>query len=173
MAVGTHLCLVRAGPWAGIVGRLAGWGGRTADGVRHVAAKGDAAQALGRNRLLLHVDRLAVVVVGAHVNGAARPRGANAVAGGIAVFCQHVHVVSKRLPVVRHEVAGDVSFIVQRGRFLVGLLGQVAAKAAWVPRTVAGDAVHEVVAVGARLRLDCTAPLNRSILGPSHRLCKC
>ena len=37
--------------------------------VRHVAAEGDTAEALAGNRLLLHVDRLAVAVVGADVDG--------------------------------------------------------------------------------------------------------
>ena len=42
-----------------------------ADRVRHVGAEGDAADAVGRDRLLLDVDRLAVVVVRADVDGAA------------------------------------------------------------------------------------------------------
>ena len=78
-----------------------------ADGVRHVGAEGDAAQALGRDRLLLDVDRLAVLVVRADVDGARRPGRADAVAGHVAVAGQHVDVVAQRLEVVRRCSCGS------------------------------------------------------------------
>ena len=86
---------------------------RAADGVRHVGAEGDAAQALGRDRLLLHVDRLAVVVVRADVDGTRRAGRADAVAGDVAVAGQHVDVVAQRLEVVGDVVARHVAFVVQ------------------------------------------------------------
>ncbi len=86
----------------------------TADRVRHVRAERDAAHAVGRDRLLLHVDRLAVVVVRPDVDRAARPRRADAVARHVAVVGQHVDVVAQRLEVVRGEIPRHVPLVVQR-----------------------------------------------------------
>ncbi len=59
-----HLCMHIGVAKRWIAGRTA------ADGVRNVGAKGNSAQPLSRNRLLLHVNRLTVDIVGTHVNGA-------------------------------------------------------------------------------------------------------
>ncbi len=112
-------------------------------------AEGDAREALGRDRLLLDVDRLAVGVVRPDVDGARRPRRADPVAGHVAVAGQHEDVVAQGLEVVRDVVARDVALVVELGHLLVGLLRQVAAEAARVPGRVAGDAAHVVVGVGA------------------------
>ena len=124
-----------------------------ADRVRHVGAERDPRHPLARDRLLLDVDRLAIGVVRADVDGARRPRRADPVAGRVAVAGQHEHVVAEGLEVVGDVVARDVALVVELGHLLVGALGQVAAEAARVPRRVAGDAVHLLAGVGAGLLL--------------------
>ena len=123
-----------------------------ADGVRHVGAERDAAQAVGGDRLLLHVDRVAVEVVRADVNGARRAGRADAVAGHVAVAGQHEHVVAQGLEVVGDVVARHVALVVQGGHLLVRLLRQMAAEAARVPRRMAGDAAHVLIAVARPCR---------------------
>ena len=144
VAIGALLVSLRPG-----VRRWSPRGGRR-DRVRHVGAEGDAAHALGRDRLLLDVDRLAVVVVRADVDGARRAGRADAVAGDVAVAGQHVDVVAQRLEVVGDVIARDVALVVQRRHLHVGLLRQVAAEAARVPRRMAGDAAHVLVGSGRR-----------------------
>ena len=122
-----------------------------ADGVRHVGAEGDAGHALGRDGLLLHVDRFAVVVVGADVDRAARSGRTDAIAGDVAVAGQHVHFVPQRLEVVGRVIAADVAIPVQVRHLDVGPLRQVAAIAARVPGRVTGDARHVLIRVGAGL----------------------
>ena len=122
-----------------------------ADGVRHVGAERRAAEALRRDRLLLDVDRLAVAVVAADVDGATRPGRVDAVAGHVAVAGQHVHIIPQGLEVVRGEVALHVAVGVQVRGLDVRPLRQVAADATRVPRRVAGDAAHVVAAVGGTL----------------------
>ena len=101
---------------------------------------------------------------------AARTRRPDPVAGGIAVAGEHENVVAERLEVVGHQVPRDVPLVVERRGLLVGLLGEVAAEAAGVPRAVAGDAAHHVVAVGAALGPRAAAPLHRAVLRHPHRL---
>ena len=98
--------------------------------------------ALGRDRLLLDVDRLAVGVVRADVDRARRAGRADPVAGHVAVAGEHEDVVAQRLEVVRRVVARHVAVVVELRHLDVGLLRQVAAEAARVPRRVAGDAAH-------------------------------
>ncbi len=108
--------------------------------------KRDAAHAVGRNGLLLHVDRFAIVVVRTDVNGARRTRRPDAIAGHVAVAGEHVHIVAQRLEVVRQRKFRVTSpSLCKLRHFLVGLLRQVAAEAARVPRRVAGDATHVLV----------------------------
>ena len=171
VAVAAHLRFVRAGAVGGEI-PLHGGMRAAADGVGHVRAERDAAVALGRDRLLLHVDRLAVGVVGADVDRAARSRGADPVAGGVAIAGQHEDIVAQRLEVVGDVVARHVPLIMQPRRLLVDLLRQMAAKAAGVPGAVAGDTAHQVVAMGARFWPGGPTPLERPVLGPTHRLGK-
>ena len=105
-----------------------------ANGVRDVGRERDAAQAVAGDRLLLDVDRLAVVVVAADMHGTRRPHRADAVLHHVAVFGQHVDVVSQRLKVVRRVVAADVAVVVQVRHLHVGSLHEMAAVAAWIPR---------------------------------------
>ena len=56
VAIGTHFCFVCAGAGRGKIDWLSGWSRRAANGVRHIGAKSDTAQALSGNRLLLNVD---------------------------------------------------------------------------------------------------------------------
>ncbi len=99
--------------------------------VRHVRAERVAAEALGGDRLLLRVDRLAVVVVRADVDGARRAGRDDAVAGHVAVAGQHEDVVAQRLEVVGRPVAASSSpSLCSMRHLLVGLLRQVAAEAA-------------------------------------------
>ncbi len=105
--------------------------------------------------LLLDVDRLAVLVVRADVDGAGRPRRADAVAGHVAVAGQHVDVVAQRLEVVGDVVAGHVALVVQLRHLLVGLLRQVAAEATRVPRRMAGDAAHVALGMSTRACRRC------------------
>ncbi len=131
-----------------LVGAVLDQGRPPSDGVGDVRAEGDPAHPLGRDRLLLDVDRLAIGVVAADVDGAAGPRRVDPVAGGVAVPPEHEHVVAQGLEVIRRVIARDVAFIVERRHLPVGPLGEVAAEAARVPRRVAGDARHLRVGVG-------------------------
>src|SRR5439155_15838240 len=65
-----------------------------ADGVRDVGRESDAAHPLAGDRLLLHVDRLAVLVVPADVYRTTGAGRADAVTGDVAVAGEHVHLVA-------------------------------------------------------------------------------
>lgn len=98
--------------------------------VRHVGREGDAAQSVTGDRLLLNVDRLAVVVVAADMHGTRGTHRADAVLHHVAVFGEHVNVVAQRLKVVRRVVTTDVTFVVQTGHLHVRSLHEMAAVAA-------------------------------------------
>ena len=105
------------------------------------------------------------------MDGAARPRRADAIAGGVAVASQHVDVVAERLEVVGGEIPGHLSLVVQHRRLLVGPLGQMAAEAARIPRAVAGDATHRVVLMGTGPRVAGErAPFQHPVIAHADRL---
>ena len=122
-----------------------------ANRVRDVGRERDAAHAVGGDRLLLDVDRLAVVVVAADMDRTGRTCGADAIAGDGPVFGQHVDFVAQRLKVVRDIVAADVARVVQFGHLHVRSLRQMAAVTACVPGRVTGNATH-LAAVVSTLR---------------------
>ncbi len=119
------------------------------DGVRNVGAECDPRHPLGRDGLLLDVNRLAVDIVRADVDGARGPRRVDPVLGDVAVAGQHEDVIAKGLEVIGDVIPRDVAGVVQLRHLHVGLLRQVAAVATWIPGRVARDAADIAVGVGA------------------------
>ena len=106
------------------------------------------------DRLLLHVDRLAVAVVRADVDGARRPGRADAVAGHVAVAGQHEDVVAQRLEVVGDVVAGDVALVVQ-----------AAASSCW-PAAADGSRSSSGSTTNGRRCSSCSCWRGRSVVSP-------
>ena len=123
MAVAAHLGLEGAGPRELRRPRGNALGQSAADGVRHVGAEGDAAEPLAGDGLLLHVNRLAVAVVGTDVDRARGPRRPDAVARRVAVAGQHEDVVAEGLEIVGDVVLRYVALEVQAGHLHVRRAG--------------------------------------------------
>jgi hypothetical protein len=139
--------------------------GTTANRVRHIRAECNAREAARGNRLLLCVNRLAVVVVARDVNGATAAGWIHLVAGRKAIAGEHEHVVAERLEVVGDEVSSYIAFIMKIGRLFVGFLWQVAAKAARIPRTVAGNTANVIVLMRDALAIDNLIRIGRAAPG--------
>ncbi len=145
--------------------------GTAANGVRNVGAERDTTHAVTADRLLLGVDRFAFGVVAGDVNRATAACRTDAIARHVAVASQHEHVVAQGLKIVAGAVSSHVTVVVQLGRLDVGTLRQVTTEATRVPRTVAGNAGHVLVAVGTaeQVLLGGAAPSDSTIVTHSNR----
>src|SRR6056297_387800 len=144
--------------------------GATANGVRHVGAERDARHAVAADGLLLRVDGFAVGVVTGHVDRTAAACRPDAIAGHVAVACQHEDVVTQGLEVVTGSVSRHVTGEVQLGRFDVGFLRKVTAETRRIPRTVTSNAGDLAILVGTlrKIVLRRAAPSQGTVEVQSH-----
>ena len=114
-----------------------------------MGAERRSAVAFLRDGLLLRVYPLAILILRADQNRASRPNRSVSSSGHASVAPQHVHIVPKRLEVVRGPVPQFLlAFVVEHRALLVRLHLQVTAETARGPGSVARIASH--IAVGVR-----------------------
>jgi len=136
--------------------------------VGHEGRERRAREAGRRDRLLLRVDPLAVLVLRGREDRARRTGGRDPAAAHRAVARQREDVVAQGLEVVANPVAARFALVVQIGLLLRRRLREVAAEAARGPGRVAREAGHLRVVVRERLSRARRAAPARSV--PEQRL---
>ena len=117
--------------------------------VRNIGAKGNAAKSLTTYCLLLNINGFPISVVTTDMHGARASRRSDAIASDVSVSCKHINIVAEGLKIVGDSIARDLTQSVQIRSLDVGFLGQMTAKATWVPRAVACNATHVAVLMSA------------------------
>ncbi len=90
-------------------------------------------KALGRNRLLLRINPLSILILRTDQNGAGRTHGRDAIARYGAVASEHKHVIAQDLVVIGGEVATIPALVVTIGHFAIGLHREMTPKATGHP----------------------------------------
>ena len=119
----------------------------TANRMGHIRAKGNSAEPLTANRLLLNVDGLSITVVTPDMDRARAASWTYSIACHISIPRNHEYIIAQGLKVVGDAIPRNFTPIVQIWSFDVRLLRQVASETTRIPRTVTSDAIHVLVVV--------------------------